>query len=176
MCVPLFFPNDNRYRYELAGGAMMDTGCYTVSILRYLTDAEPTVVRAEAGLMDPRIDRWMRAELAFEDGRTGAIHCSTWSTTLMRIRARVEGDAGTMDVLNPVVPQIYHHVTVTTPRGRRRERVSRVATYSCQLRAFVGAVLRGEPIPTGPDDAIKTMRVIDAVYRAASLPPRGQPA
>jgi predicted dehydrogenase len=77
-------------------------------------------------------------------------------------------------VVNPVAPQFYHRLTVTTRAGDvRRERLAKVTTYSCQLRAFAGAVLRGEPIATGPDDAVKNMRVIDAVYRAAGLPRRG---
>ncbi len=80
-----------------------------------------------------------------------------------------------MDVLNPVAPQFYHHVTIATREGKRRERVARrPSSYACQLRAFAGAVLRGESIPTGPEDAVKNMRVIDAVYRAAGLPPRGE--
>src|SRR5262249_10525322 len=35
-CIPLPFPNDIRWRADLAGGALMDTGCYTVSLLRHL--------------------------------------------------------------------------------------------------------------------------------------------
>jgi predicted dehydrogenase len=60
-------------------------------------------------------------------------------------------------------------MTVRTPDTRRRERFTRTPSYEFQLRAFVGAVLRGEPILTGPDDSIATMRVIDACYRAAGL-------
>ena len=41
-----------------------------------------------------------------------------------------------------------------------------------QLRAFAGAVLRGEPFPTDLDDAIANMEAIDACYRAAGLEPR----
>jgi predicted dehydrogenase len=41
-----------------------------------------------------------------------------------------------------------------------------------QLRAFAGAVLRNEPFPTGVEDAIANMRVIDACYAAAGLPRR----
>jgi predicted dehydrogenase len=118
----------------------------------------------------------MKAELSFDDGRTGGITCSLWSTTLLSVRARVVGERGTMDVLNPVVPQLYHRLTVETAAGKRWERATKESTYACQLRAFAGAVLRGEPIPTGPEDAVKNMRVIDAVYRAAGLPPRGKQA
>ena len=30
MCIPLPLPNDIRYRYDLAGGAAMDVGCYAI--------------------------------------------------------------------------------------------------------------------------------------------------
>jgi len=174
MCIPLPLPGDIRYRLDLGGGATMDTGCYAISMLRHLAGAEPTVERAEARLSSPGVDRWMRAEMRFADGRTGAITCSLWSSTLLSIKARVEGELGTMDVRNPVAPQFYHRLTVTTKAGDvRQERLAKVTTYACQLRAFAGAVLRGEAIPTGPDDAVKNMRVIDAVYRAAGLPRRG---
>jgi hypothetical protein len=41
-----------------------------------------------------------------------------------------------------------------------------------QLRAFIGAILRGEPVLTGPGDAVANMAVIDACYAAAGLPRR----
>jgi predicted dehydrogenase len=174
MCIPLPLPGDIRYKLALGGGATMDTGSYAISMLRHLAGAEPTVERAEARLSSPGVDRWMRAEMRFADGRTGRITCSLWSATLLSIKARVEGELGTMDVVNPVVPQLYHRLTVTTKSGDvRQERLAKVSTYTCQLRAFAGAVLRGEAIATGPDDAVKNMRVIDAVYRAAGLPRRG---
>jgi predicted dehydrogenase len=174
MCVPLPRPGDIRYKLELGGGATMDTGSYAISMLRHLAGAEPTVERAEARLSSPGVDRWMRAEMRFADGRTGAITCSLWSSTLLSIKARVEGELGTMDVFNPVAPQFFHRLTVTTKAGDvRRERLAPATSYTCQLRAFAGAVLRGEPIATGAEDAVKNMRVIDAVYRAAGLQRRG---
>ena len=56
---------------------------------------------------------------------------------------------------------------------RATQRVKGEATYDAQLRAFVAAVREGGPVLTGADDAIVTMRVIDDIYRAASLPIRG---
>jgi predicted dehydrogenase len=32
-------PNNIRFNYDLAGGALMDCGCYPVSLIRYLADA-----------------------------------------------------------------------------------------------------------------------------------------
>jgi predicted dehydrogenase len=174
MCIPLPLPGDIRYRLDLGGGATMDTGSYAISMLRHLAGAEPEVERAEARLSSPGVDRWMRAELRFADGRTGRITCSLWSSTLLDISALVVGERGSLRVFNPVMPQLYHRLTVTTPAGRRREQVKGEGTYTCQLRAFVAAVTTGASIPTGADDAVKNMRVIDAVYRAAGLQPRGQ--
>jgi predicted dehydrogenase len=46
-------------------------------------------------------------------------------------------------------------------------------TYTHQLRAFVEQVRGGQPMATDARDAIANMRVIDAVYEKAGLPPRG---
>ena len=46
-------------------------------------------------------------------------------------------------------------------------------TYQHQLRAFLDAVESGTPLPTGGDDAIATLELIDAAYKAAGLPLRG---
>jgi predicted dehydrogenase len=40
-CVPLINPRDIRYRYELAGGATMDLGCYCINLIRYLAVLNP---------------------------------------------------------------------------------------------------------------------------------------
>lgn len=171
-CIPLA-AKDIRWRLDLAGGALMDVGCYAINILRTLAGAEPEVVSAKAQLMSRGVDRAAQAEFAFADGRTGHITASMMSWRLLAMRARVIGSAGTMAVFNPVLPQYFHSLSVSTRAGKRKEQVAkRPSSYQAQLQAFAGAVLRGEPFPTGVDDAIANMRVIDAVYRAAGLQPR----
>ena len=54
-----------------------------------------------------------------------------------------------------------------TPAGSRSERVAGPPSYDCQLRAFVAAVRDGTPVPTGPEDAIRNMRVIESIYASA---------
>ena len=94
------------------------------------------------------------------------------SRHLLALGVRVTGSAGVLRISNATAPQAFHRFSVRTASGRRRERFGRDASYLYQLRAFAGAVLRDEPFPTGVDDAIANMRVIDAVYRAAGMEPR----
>jgi len=168
-----FLRNDIRWRWDLAGGALMDVGCYTVSMIRHTAGAEPEVQDARALLWSPQVDRRMEARLRFADGRTAALLCSMWSRTLVRASLRVACERGEVRVFNPIGPHVYNRVTVRGPDGTRRERVAGESTYTCQLRAFALHVRRDAPVPTGPEDAVANMRVIDAVYRAAGLRPRG---
>jgi predicted dehydrogenase len=172
MCFPLPKFSDIRYNYSLAGGALMDAGCYPVHMVRTFGGSTPEVVRAQAKLRDPQIDRAMTAEVKFAAGHTGRIRCSMWSWRLVQISAHVVGERGEARILNPVLPSAFHRLTIRSPDGRRVERFSRRTTYAYQLDAFAAAVLRGEPVKTTPEDAIENMSVIDAIYRAAGLPLR----
>ena len=172
MCFPLPLPRDIRYRLDLAGGATMDAGCYAIHQVRVLAGAEPAVVRAEARLSSPGVDRAMTADFQFDDGRTGRITCSLFSRNLLKTAVRVVGGAGRLDVINMQAPQIWNRVTIRTGGVRTHERVRGEPTYNYQLRAFQAAVAAGTAIPTSPPDAVANMRVIDDVYRAAGLEPR----
>ena len=172
LCIPLIV-NDIRWQLDLAGGAMMDVGCYTIHMLRTLADAEPVVRSARARLKSPGIDRLTTAEFDFADGRTGAITASMLSIRLLSIGARVIGTDGVMTCSNPLLPQHGNSLKVRSKSGTRKERVDRQpSSYLAQLRAFSAAVLHDEPFPTSVDDAIANMRLIDAVYTAAGLQPR----
>jgi predicted dehydrogenase len=173
MCVPLLRPGDIRYRYELAGGATMDLGCYAVNLIRFLAGSEPEVTHAEARLSSPEVDRWMAAEFRFADGRTGKITCSLFSSVLLRLSARVRGDRGEMRVINPFAPHLFHRLKVSDPKRTVVERVRGDATYTHQLRTFVSAVRGGALMPTDEADGIANMRVIDAIYERAGLRARG---
>lgn len=173
LCFPLPRFSDIRYQLDLAGGATMDAGCYTIHMARTLGGEEPEVVSATAKLQSEQVDRAMAAELQFPSGHTGRITTSMWSSDLLRLSYRVSGERGQLSVFNPMAPQMYHRMTCTVDGKRRTERFPRRHTYDYQMEAFCAAVLRDEPILTGPDEAVANMRVIDAVYRAAGLRPRG---
>jgi predicted dehydrogenase len=172
LCFPLPKFSDIRYDFGLAGGATMDAGCYAVHMARVFGGETPSVVSASAKLQSPQVDRAMTAELRFPSGHTGRVTCSMWSSSVLKISAKVVGSRGSLSVLNPVAPQAYHRLSVRTPSGRRTEKFPRRASYAYQLDAFTAAALEGAPVKTSAADAVETMTVIDEIYRAAGLPLR----
>jgi predicted dehydrogenase len=173
LCFPVVQANDIRWDFHLAGGALMDAGCYTVHLLRTLAGSEPKVSSATAKTRRAGVDRLLTAELAFPGGCTGLITASLLSRRVLGAGVRVGGTRGTMRVLNPIAPQLGHRLVVRADTRRAVEYVPRKpSTYASQLRAFTGAILRGEPVLTGPQDAVANMAVIDACYAASGLPRR----
>jgi predicted dehydrogenase len=174
MCVPLPRPRDIRFNLALGGGAGMDVGCYAVNLVRFIAETEPEVISARARLARPGVDRWIQADLRFSECTTGRVTASLLASTLLRIEARVRGDAGELRVINPFLPQIFHRLKVRTARGTRVEQVHGDSSYIHQLRAFTKAVRAGAALATDGRDGVANMQVIDAIYEAAGLAPRGQ--
>ncbi|MGD0883005.1 MAG: Gfo/Idh/MocA family oxidoreductase [Acidimicrobiales bacterium] len=172
LCFPLPRFSDIRYQLDLAGGATMDAGCYAVHMARTFGGGEPEVASARAKLHSEEVDRAMTGELLFPGGYPGKVTASMWSSSLLRLSARVWGSKGRITLINPLGPQMWHRLSVTAAGKTRRETFTHRHTYAFQLDAFCGAVLRGEPILTPPSDAVANMVVIDALYTAAGLHPR----
>ena len=176
LCFPLVRRGDIRWQLGLAGGALMDVGCYTIHMLRHLAGGEPTVTGARARLLRPGVDRFLEARYDLPGGATGRSVCSMLSAHLVDAGFRVRGDTGEIRVLNPMQPQAFHRITIRSGGRRWVEHSVRRPTYEFQLEAFADAVLRGVAPVTGVDDAVANMAVIDAVYRAAGLEPRAPTA
>ncbi len=178
MCIPLPKRSDIRYDINLAGGALMDVGCYAIHQARTLAGAEPEVVTAEAKCIRPGIDRWTRAQLRWADGLTGSIECALWSGKILNLSSKVIGEYGELRAINLTAPQMFNRLTVrahdpiTGNSSRRKEKITGEATYWYQLQAFLAAVRDAGPVLTPPSDSVANMEVIDAVYRAAGLEPR----
>jgi len=169
-CIPLLRASDIRWRADLAGGALMDTGCYAIHLLRHLAQSEPEVRSARAKWTSGGVDRWLTTELQFPSGAQARVTCGLLQPRFLSIGARIVGTQGQIDVLNFVAPQFFHRLRVKTRAGKRSERVAGSPSYDYQLRAFVGAVRNGTAVPTGPADSIANMRLIEAIYAAAGRP------
>ena len=178
MCFPLPLFSDIRWQWDLAGGSLMDAGCYCVSITRFLAGAEmatqPEVVYAKSKtLSGGNIDRWTTADLAFKNGVTAKVTAAMWSSSLLKLKAKIIGSRGEVHVLNPVLPQLFNRITVKAGGKRRTEKVEGETSYTAQLRAFKAAV-GGDAAKniTNTQYAITNMSILDEIYQKAGLPLR----
>ncbi len=169
MCVPLPFPKDIRYQLALAGGALMDIGCYAVNLWRVLAQGDPGVISASAKLLRPQVDRAVNAKLAIDSGPSGTLEASLLSSSLLKLSGTVVGTDGSLSLFNPLGPNFYNRLTVKVGRSRRIEHFDRTPTYTFQMEAFRDAIRDGISFPTTPRDAVATMKVIDDIYATAGL-------
>ena len=178
MVNPAPAPDDLRWSPTLAGGALMDLGCYSLHahrVLAQLAGGEPRLVNARAGERAgvPGVDEWFDAELVFPSGATGLAHCNM-AGAAQELTYRIVGSLGEALATNFILPHIDDRVVVTTAGGQRVEHLGNRSSYTYQLEAFAAAVRTGAPLPTDSDDAVRTMHLIDACYRAAGLEPRAR--
>ena len=172
-CIPLPFWNDIRYNITLAGGALMDTGCYTVSLLRHIMQEEPVVLSAKAKTVRSDIDRYMSAKLQFPSGALGSVQCSIWAWPLLSAYVKIDGERGSIHVTNPIGPHVlYNRIRIQTDDGIKTEKYKEESTYYYQLSHFYDSIYHDSPLPTDGKDAIKNMQIIDEIYRKAGLPLR----
>ncbi|WP_243062307.1 Gfo/Idh/MocA family protein [Humibacter sp. RRB41] len=175
LCVPMPPSRRNiRWHYMLAGGSMMDLGCYAVHMVRSATGLEPEVIAAKTATVhsDAAVDRYLRTTLHFPDGSSGATTVAMWSSRLLSLRLDVRGTRGHLTASRLLSPQFFARAVVHADAGRRVEHASRRPSYEFQLEAFRDAVAGDDTNLTPPTDSVATMTVIDAAYRAAGLPVR----
>ena len=167
---------DPRWSLPLAGGAVMDLGCYSLHALRMLAPwagGAPRLVSARGGERAgaPGVDEWLDADLAFPNGATGSARCHM-AYDRLEMSCRIIGSRGEALAPNFVLPQMDDRIVVRTADGERTERLGTRSSYTYQLEAFAARVRKGTPLPLDADDALATMTLIDESYRAAGFEPR----
>jgi predicted dehydrogenase len=138
-CFPLVSANNIRWDYQLAGGTLMDAGCYPIHLLRTLAGAEPEVSSATAKTRRAAVDRLLKAELVFPGGCTGLITASMLSRHVVGAGARVSGTRGTMKVISPYHPQPWHRLAV---RSNTRCTVEHLPRQPSTLRQPAASIHR----------------------------------
>jgi predicted dehydrogenase len=169
MAMPEPEAGDPRWSFELAGGALMDLGCYGLHVMRQL--GHPSVVRAHAKEHSPDVDAWCDVELAFPSGATG-LSANSMVADDYTFTIQIVGTKGDVHVHNFIKPHEDDRVTIRTQAGSTVEHLGTRTSYTYQLEAFAEHVLQGAPLPLDNTDAVENMRYIDAAYRAAGLSPR----
>ena len=160
-------PNDVRNKVDIGGGALMDIGCYCISLSRLLFGEEPHRVM---GLIDRDpvmlIDRMTSGILEFSKG-TATFTCST--QLMPHQRVNILGTKGRIGIDIPfnIPPNQRAFITLFTPSGSEEFFFDAADHYTLQGDLFAQAILNDTPVPFGLEDAVNNMKVIDAVFESA---------
>ncbi|MCX5425250.1 Gfo/Idh/MocA family protein [Streptomyces sp. NBC_00078] len=176
VAIPAPADTDPRWSLPLAGGAVMDLGCYSLHAQRMLAPwagGAPRLARARGGERAgaPGVDEWLDADLEFPGGASGSARCHM-AYDKLEMSCRIVGSRGEVHAPNFVLPQLDDRLVVRTAKGERTEHLGTRSSYTYQLEAFAARVREGVALPLDADDAVATMTLIDACYRVAGFEPR----
>ncbi|GBD35289.1 Glucose--fructose oxidoreductase [bacterium HR36] len=163
-------PANIRLQPGLAGGCVMDVGCYPVYGALWVFGRLPQRVFAAADFQFG-VDISMVATLDFGEGKTAGFDCSfVWP---FRQSLEIVGTRGRIwipDMWLPPNPAVFF---VETEEGYSAEiRICGVNQIAAMLDNFSRAVLEQRPSVPAADQAVALMQVLDALRESARL---GQP-
>ena len=165
-------PHDIRSRPEFGGGALMDIGCYPITISRWMFAAEPIEVIAQIE-RDPEfgVDRLASALLRFAAGQA-VFACSGQLVPFQRME--LFGTTGRIQVEIPFNAPPDRPCRIVVDDGSALGGLSAkpiefptVDQYTLQADRFSDAIRGRGTIPVSIDDAVGNMAVIDALFRSA---------
>lgn len=162
---------DIRRSSETGGGAMLDLGCYCLSIQRLLAGEEPSRITA-AGFFENGVDINLSGSLRFPSGITGHFGCSIdaafdCSYEACGTEGRILIDRGGMCAWPGEAFKIkYWH-------GADYEEIETPATnhYQLLVEDFQAALLHGKPMDITLGDTLANMKCIEAALSAAKQEP-----
>jgi len=163
-------PTDNiRMQPHAGGGGLLDVGCYTTYAIRWWMQAEPVSVFAKAKFVNG-VDVAMSGVWTFADGRTCNFDCGF--TSPLRTWVEIVGTEADVRVPNMWIPDEQAVFQVLRQAGDFGSGIEEIATPGenqmiHMLDNFAAAVReKREPVPN-PDEAVKSLRVMDALRKSA---------
>jgi predicted dehydrogenase len=165
-------PKNIRNQADIGGGALYDIGCYPILTSRFLFESEP---RRVVSLLDRdpelKIDRLTGALMDFPQGQASFI-CSTQMVPYQRMQ--ILGAAGRIEIEIPFNAPPDKPTRIFIDDGSALGGASEVAEnfdvcdqYTIQGDAFSEHIRSGKPLEFPLEDAVKNMRVLDAIFRSA---------
>ena len=158
-----------RLKSDMGGGALLDVGCYSVSVARWLMGAEPAAAQAQAVYHPAGVDIHVVGTLRFEAGKLAVLEASFISA--LQQTYTVIGSAGAIDLPHDAfIP--WEKDTVYTQRKKddevgEKHLIQGADEYQLMVEHFSDAVLGRTELDSTPDDSIANMRALDALSEAA---------
>lgn len=160
-------PSNIRNIPEYGGGALMDIGCYAISVPRFIMGAEPKrVMSLETKHPEFGTDMHTSAILDF-GGPRATFSVSTASQAFQKVD--IIGSSGSITIHIPfnTYVDVPSKITVTDGVGTRDVEFPVSNAYGMMFDAFAKAVKKQMPVPVPLADAVNNMKVIDAVRKSA---------
>ena len=155
---------------ELAGGSLMDIGSYCVNGSRLITQGEPTLVSAQA-TFDPEedVDVSLAGTMRFASGVTATFESSF--DTAFRHTFEVVGTEGILTLWHPWTPGPEQDVSVAVNCNDHVEthKIPAADEYALQVKHFCQVVRGEDELHWTVDDAVRQMKVIDALKQSARV-------
>ncbi len=158
-----------RLRPEMGGGALLDIGCYCVSVARCMVGAEPTRVQAQAVYHPQGVDVHLVGTLRFPGGCLATLEASFVSA--LRQTYAVFGSDGAIELPHDAfIP--WDRDALFTLRGRDEETgqeqtIEGSDEYQLMVEHFSEAILGRTSLAFRPQDSVRNMEVLDALAQAA---------
>ncbi len=155
----------------IGGGALLDVGCYPITMSRFLFEREPKRVAAVID-RDPEMktDRLTSALLDFAPGQAAFV-CSTQLVPYQRMQ--IFGAKGRIEMEIPynIPPDRSSRIYIDNGsqmagQSARIEEFPTADQYTIQGDAFSRAILDEGEVPVPLENALSNMRVLDAVLYA----------
>jgi len=149
---------------ELAGGALMDVGCYCVNLARLIAGCEP--IEAQAFERRTTVDDTLLGALRFPNGILSQFQCSIENRA--GSGTEIVGTAGKILIEKPWFPG-EDQGQIIVQRGDKREELSTPGAncYHLEIDDFVAAHRTHRTLRWPVEDAVANMAVIDALYASA---------
>jgi predicted dehydrogenase len=179
-------PDNYLMVHELAGGSILDVGCYATSMSHLVAataldiDLAHSVEVEGAGHIGPSgVDYSAAATLSFVGGLLARVACSIQAD--LDSSLRIYGSEGRITVASPWLPgRIGSHATIVTERGGATDVIElplESDVYAIEVEAVDALIRQGERSPSvmSWDESLANMRTLDRWRSAIGLRYEGDP-
>jgi predicted dehydrogenase len=158
-------PTNIRLQASLGGGSLLDVGCYPVFAIRWVFGAQPVRAYATA-VYQHGVDVELSGLLWLADGRLATFDCGF--TSPYRSWLEITGSEGVVWVPDLWAPARRARFEIRRDRRPPEElRVEGEDQVVHMIGNFSRAVLEGQAVNPPPEEAVRTLRVLDALARSA---------
>jgi predicted dehydrogenase len=160
-------PHDIRLQASLAGGSLMDVGCYAVNFCRAVYGHAPIAVAARVSAPGLReVERSTTAVLDFGEGRFGLLDSSFELPS--RQVSEIFGELGTITIPVPFTPGLLDTEVVFGLHDQViHRRITGIDQYRLEVEHFGTCIRTGTYPALDLSETIDNLRTIEAIYQSA---------